>query len=412
MNDMQSGRNLPELREHFFKAVSENNYSDYYQYYFEIRFNALEQFMKEQRIRKYTPDVGSNFIEDFLSSRSSSRGTGTERGLRCFIAKVNDVYSGIDFLSRHNSKEKAEPVGFQDSLSDYSSFCLENGNKSSTIALKYNQCRIFCLTLNAHGCNSLDHLSETVIIQSCLAIKNHDAWRFIREFLEYLYSTSQCNKDFSYLVPKAEKKTPLPSVYTNEETKQMEDAIDISTPSGKRDICIMLLESRLAMRSGDIVKLTFQEVDFNNDRISYIQEKTGQPMSFPMLPEIKTALQNYLDYARPDSKDEHIFLRVNAPFLPLTTAALRNISKKYIQKANIDTAGRRKGPHTRRSFVASSMVNDGISYDVVKTILGHKDPNAIKHYAALDKENLRQCALPVPSPTGKLKDIFEGRCSL
>ena len=305
-----------------------------------------------------------------------------------------------------------EPVGFQVVLDDYSSFCLENGNKSSTIDLKHRNCRAFCLLLNTLGCYSPLQLSDSVVIQSCLATTSKGAWRFIREFLSYLHSTAQCNKDFSYLVPKARKKEPIPSVYSIEEIKQTEDTVDTSTRTGKRDICILLLESRLAMRSGDIVKMTFDEIDFDNNRIAFYQEKTDVPMNMPMIPEIKTALEDYIKNARPDSEDNHIFLRVNAPFLPLTTASLRNINKKYMKMAGINLNGRRGGPHTRRSSTASSMVNDGISYEVVKKILGHTDPNAIKHYAALDKENLRKCAIPVPPLTGKLKDLLEGGSSL
>ena len=58
------------------------------------------------------------------------------------------------------------------------------------------------------------------------------------------------------------------------------------------------------------------------------------------------------------------------------------------------------------------MINSGISYDAVKKILGHTDPNAIRHYAALDKTHLRCCALRAPSPTGILKELLEGRRSL
>lgn len=58
------------------------------------------------------------------------------------------------------------------------------------------------------------------------------------------------------------------------------------------------------------------------------------------------------------------------------------------------------------------MVNDGVSYEVVRRILGHKDPNVVQHYAALDVNNLRNCALQAPEPTGYLKDLLEGRADL
>ncbi len=65
-----------------------------------------------------------------------------------------------------------------------------------------------------------------------------------------------------------------------------------------------------------------------------------------------------------------------------------------------------------REKVLPSMVNDGVSYEVVRSVLGHRDPNVIQHYAALDINNLRRCALPTPEPTGFLKELFEGRASI
>ena len=39
------------------------------------------------------------------------------------------------------------------------------------------------------------------------------------------------------------------------------------------------------------------------------------------------------------------------------------------------------------------MVNDNASYEVVRRILGHSNPDVIKHYAKADIENLRMCSI-------------------
>lgn len=166
------------------------------------------------------------------------------------------------------------------------------------------------------------------------------------------------------------------------------------------------------MRSGDIVKLSFSEVDFSNGRINYIQEKTGKPQSLPLLPEVENALKDYICNGRPDSDEDRIFLRLEAPYRSLTTAAVRDVVNVCMRKSGVEPNGRRHGPHMFRSSAATSMVNDGVSYEAVRRILGHKDPNVIQHYAALDVINLRNCALQVPEPTGYFKDLLEGRADL
>lgn len=409
MDKIKNVSSMNELRKAFFNVVSKNEYSKHYQGLLRMRFNSLEKYMKTENISQYTPEIGNAFVTDFMMNRK--KGGSVETGINVFVLKLNDIYYGNEFCARHNKSPRPKPIGFQAELQEYVSFCLDKGNRATTISQKVSACSAFCLALNNMGCFSPDKFSETFIIRSCLTINNKDSWRFIREFLEYLYATQKCRIDYSYLVPKAPRKEPLPSVYSNEEIERINATINTSTKSGKRDICLMLLES-LTMRSGDIVKLTFNELDFANDRISYIQEKTEKPISLLMPPEVKRRLLDYIDNARPKSNDAHVFLRINAPFVPITTSALRQVSKKYILKSGIDPDGRHFGPHSRRASSATWMINDGVSYDSVKKVLGHSDPNAVKHYAALDKNHLRNCALPAPPPTGMLKELFNGRCTL
>ena len=55
------------------------------------------------------------------------------------------------------------------------------------------------------------------------------------------------------------------------------------------------------------------------------------------------------------------------------------------------------------------MIGDNNSYDVVRKILGHSDPNVIKHYAKTDIERLRLCAISPPGPSGLFEDYLSGK---
>jgi hypothetical protein len=46
------------------------------------------------------------------------------------------------------------------------------------------------------------------------------------------------------------------------------------------------------------------------------------------------------------------------------------------------------------------MINDGISTEIVRKVLGHGTKHALRHYARIDIESMRLCPLPVPKPTG------------
>lgn len=77
--------------------------------------------------------------------------------------------------------------------------------------------------------------------------------------------------------------------------------------------------------------------------------------------------------------------------------------------AGINISGKKHGPHTFRSSLASSMINDGVSYETVRKILGHSDPDVIKHYAKTDVENLRFCSIEPPTASGIFSDYLSGK---
>lgn len=406
----KSNSTFSALKQKFLSMIRENQYSEQYQYYLRLRFAALETYMARNSCQNYSPEIGEQFISDFTRNREITR--STRQALNTFINKVNDAFRGCDFIAYHSKNTIVVPSGFEKALDSYISYYIKNGNKQSTIQIKKRNCAHFCQLLSEAGCTNLNCIDGSIIAKACLGISNKGSWRFIREFLRFLYETAYVSKDYFYIVPKAPEKSFLPSIYSPEEIRRIEGAVDISTASGKRDLCILLLASRLAMRAGDIVKLTFDEVDLKNGRVSFIQEKTGEYHSLPLMPEISNALDDYIKNGRPHSNENKIFLSLYAPYRPLTTSVTRRITAAYMKKSGVKPDGRRHGSNIFRSFVATSMVNDGISYEVVRRVLGHSDPNVIQHYAALDITNLRQCALPAPEPTGFLKELLEGRASI
>jgi len=177
---------------------------------------------------------------------------------------------------------------------------------------------------------------------------------------------------------------------------------------GKRDYAMILLASRMGMRSGDIVNLKIQDVSGNKNELNIIQKKTGNPLHLPIVEDVRNAIDNYLA-VRPNTDVEELFLNIYAPFKAVTTSTIRNALRNYISASGVDSGQRKRGPHVLRSSLASSMVNDTIPYEAVRKVLGHSSNNAIKHYARIDIEKLRQYSLIPPEPTGRFLDFLNGR---
>lgn len=215
-------------------------------------------------------------------------------------------------------------------------------------------------------------------------------------------------------VPSTRHKRPVPSIYTKQETVDLLNSVDRTTDIGIRSYALIILALRLGLRSGDIVGLKLSNVDFTNKEISFYQEKTGVHQRLELLPEVDNALSAYITEARPHSEIPNLFLSVDEPYRPLTTGIVYHCINSHIKKAGIDPGERKRGAHSLRMTLASELVAENVPYDVVRKILGHENPVAIKHYVKFDITALRSCALKVPPITGKLADYMnvraEGEC--
>lgn len=367
----------------------------------------LVQYMQHNKILAYSSGIGNAFIEYYISIQEIS--VSFQKTINTVIGRLNDYSEGKKYAPQRKKLSGELPQGYTVLLENYLSFCRENGNKTGTIKGKRRFCRDFLIFLMEWGCNDIKNVNSTQICKACLMFRNKDAWAVIRMFLKYLYKESVVEYDYSTLIPHYTRAFVIPTIYSEDEILRFENAIDQSSKIGIRDYAMLLLATRLGMRSGDIARLTFDEIDFERNSINLVQQKTLQPLKLPLLPEIKEAIMNYIKNARPTVNDEcHIFLRQNAPYQGVTTSVIRFAITKYFRKAGIDISDKKHGAHTFRSSLASSMVKDQVPYDVVRKVLGHTDPNAIKHYAKVDIERLREYAIAVPKPSGVFEAFLNG----
>ncbi|GAI82656.1 unnamed protein product, partial [marine sediment metagenome] len=107
----------------------------------------------------------------------------------------------------------------------------------------------------------------------------------IRFFLRFLYEERIIQNDLSTVLQhyKWVKKEKLPSVYTTKEVFQIESSIHRENATGKRNYAMILLASRLGLRTSDIAHLTFGNIDWENSTITLSQFKTGKKIELPML---------------------------------------------------------------------------------------------------------------------------------
>jgi site-specific recombinase XerD len=370
------------------------------------KLNQLERYMIANGIITYDPSVGQRFIDHYLSTHVLSK--GNRQYINTVIHRLDD-YCVDKYQIQRKTELTPLPEGYTTLMDAYLQKCRDDGNKETTIIGKKYFLREFYCHLESLGCHDISDADAAIIGKACLMQNNKDGWAVIRMFLRYLNCAGLGNHDFSTIVPHFKRAFRLPSTYTEDEVNRFEEAIETDSKIGKRDYAMLLLATRLGVRSGDIANLTFSSLDFANNTISIIQEKTSEPLVLPMIPAVKNALAEYLKNGRPESGQPYVFLRANAPFEKITSSVVRFETNKYFCKAGINITDKKHGPHVFRSSLASSMINNLVSYDVVRKILGHTDPDAVKHYARVDIERLRDYAIEPPEPSGCFKEFLEGR---
>jgi integrase len=305
------------------------------------------------------------------------------------------------------SAAQALPPELAKLLARYAEHCRKEGLRESSIKLCQKIDRWFLEALAVNGCESEEQIDAAQIVAGCLALKSNYYLSTVKTFLRFLFAAGHIDRDYAMIVPLWKRPQVFPSVYSEGEVKRLEAAV--SGKRSKRNYAILLLASRLGLRSSDIARLGFGDMDFEKNTLRIVQQKTGFNVELPLLPEIRTAIRDYIQNERPDCGSDPVFLTEDEPHRRMNNRLIGKITCLGLKTAGIEPGNRKSGPHALRSSLASSMVNDDVPYEVVRKVLGHFDANAIKHYAGLNIEQLRVYALAVPEASGGFGKLLCGK---
>lgn len=247
---------------------------------------------------------------------------------------------------------------------------------------------------------SFSSLTRADVIEYVSSLQNSRTHKLLhlRKFLGFLYSERVTSEDFSKLFShvKALRKEKLPSYYSKEEILRLERSIDRSGAFGKRDYAMVLLATRLGLRSSDIRTLQFSNIDWDINEITLIQYKTGRRISLPLLEDVGSAIIDYVKNARPHVPFKEIFVTCSRPYRVVSASGCSSIVQRCLYNAGIDTKNRHSGMHCLRHSLATQMMNNGITMPVISEALGHKSTESTMYYLGINIDHLLECSLDVP----------------
>ena len=161
-------------------------------------------------------------------------------------------------------------------------------------------------------------------------------------------------------------------------------------PTSVRDHAIILLLSVYAVRSGEVRRLRLDDIDWRQNRIRFVRSKSGRRDDAPLVAQVGNAIARYLREARPQSNSRVVFLRLRAPFTPLSPSGLYSTVKSHFPAHERPAKGR--GPHGLRHACARHLLESGLSFKEVGDHLGHRDPDTTRIYAKVNLTMLRRVA--------------------
>ncbi len=218
----------------------------------------------------------------------------------------------------------------------------------------------------------------------------------LRSFLGYLRYRGDITLDLAATVPVVANwsMTSIPRAIAADQVHQLLISVDQSTATGRRNYAILLLLARLGLRSGEVVSLELDDIDWNVGQLR-VRGKTGQRNKVPLPTDVGKAIAAYLRSGRPCSTSRRVFLRAKAPIRGFSGACgVGSVVRSCIKRAGINAPT--TGAHQFRHGLATEMLRQGASFSEIGELLGHRHPQSTKIYAKVDIKALRTLALPWP----------------
>jgi site-specific recombinase XerD len=218
----------------------------------------------------------------------------------------------------------------------------------------------------------------------------------LRSFLRFARQRGDMTLDLAACVPAVANwsLSTLPRALPPAHVKLVLKHCNRQTAIGRRDYAILLLLARLGLRSGEVAGLNLEDIDWKNGVFSVLG-KGGRSSQLPLPADVGQAIAAYLKGGRPRvSSSRRVFLRARAPVVGFTSMAVRDVVKRALGRAGIDS--QRKGAHQFRHALATGMLNRGASLTEIGELLRHQSPDTTRIYAKVDLASLRTLAMPWP----------------
>ncbi|QGU00312.1 Integrase/recombinase, RitA [Candidatus Syntrophocurvum alkaliphilum] len=398
---------IEELVNNVLKELERLNYAHNTISGYRAFYKRVIEFAHEKNQTYFSEELGSEFLKEKYNCTVNYYTESMPKSFKNSIRRIRVLgdYQLHGVVIRRIVKKPGyvNPPQFEKELLAYQKYCEDNDYAKRGLRTRMQRLFFFIDYLDGRNIQNVNDITPEIISHYVKTIYRHHEKSIssilttLRVFLRFLYLNKFTNDNLSVSVPKQKKYQypAIPSVWKQEDVKQMLETIDRGNPTGKRDFAILLLVTRLGIRVGDIKSLKLSDLNWQSKTIEIKQEKTKSKTTYPILDDIGWALIDYFKNGRPVSQSPYVFIRMHAPYEEFgRDANLHNIITKYTRLAGITIPkGKRHGMHSLRHTLASTLLEQGTPLQVISEVLRHINSKTTGVYLQIGIEGLRKCAL-------------------
>lgn len=399
---------IEDVIDDFFDELDQRGYGQNTKWCYKKICRSILAWCCKNEIAEFNESVANRYCDENINGHicNSSESLHYKKTLR--VARMlMCLNKGEDFEFRAPRIEYEFKTSIKDHIAGYLSYCTNIKGLSKT-TLEGRRLATFRLDkylseqLMELGDVDVEALEAFFSSAYCTKASRHSYKTIIKELYRYLYDNGVLDKDYSTLVlkePKIHLVTKVTSTYTEDEIKRMINAVGRSSAKGKRDYLVMLLAAEYGWRASDITSFRLDQIDWERNRISMVQYKTGVPVEFPLLASVGNAIIDYLKHGRPAGGCDVLIVNHENTHKgkKLKSPTIHSIVSKAMSTANIaNWKDKKHGPHSLRHSLATNMLKQNVAIPIISTILGHQSTETTKTYIGVDIPKLRLCSLPVP----------------
>ena len=218
----------------------------------------------------------------------------------------------------------------------------------------------------------------------------------LRSLLRFLHWKKLTCSSLAESVPPVPgwKDTAVPPRLAAASVRTLVDSCNRSTPTGLRDIAMLLLLARLGLRAAEVAGLELGDLDWRAGEF-VVRGKARREDRMPLPTDVGAALSAYLIQARPRVESRNVFLTVAAPPRPMSPTTVSQMVWRQCARAGLTPVR----AHRLRHALATDLLDHGVALPKIAQILRQRDLATTATYAKVDYSALRELALPWPVAT-------------